>query len=415
MMKYHILAATLLAPASIALPSAAYAGDTGPIMIDEGVTLDPMLDARLRYERVDQDNIGLSADALTIRMRPGLELAFADGLSFLAEAEATLGIINDYNSTTNGKAGAYSVVADPQNIELNRLQINYKPSDGSQITMGRQRINIDDQRFVGSVGWRQNEQTFDAVRVQSKLFDVLAVDGTYAISQRSIFGIDAGNRQSMDGNFYFAGAGIETGPVSIKGFAYLIDYDAREAINANSSQTYGVRATAAIPVGPDFKIDLAASYATQSDYGGNVLDYSADYIAASIGTSIMGFGLTGGYEELGASDNPSIAFRTPLATLHKFNGWADSFLTTPANGLRDYYVTVGKKISGIKMLPGLNASVTYHEFDADRSGPNYGSEWDAQLGFKIDPIGVQIKYANYNAKAFGTDTEKLWLQLGYSF
>ena len=415
MMKTRTIATFLFASAVVAVPSSAYASGTGPIVIDDGVTLDPMLNARLRYERVDQDNAGLDADALTIRLRPGVKLAFDDGLSFLAEAEATLGLVNDYNSTTNGKGGLFSVVADPQNIELSRLQLNYETKNGDQITIGRQQINIDDQRFVGSVGWRQNDQTFDAIRAQATLFGALNLDGTYAISQRTIFGVDSGNRQSLDGTFFFAGAGVKTGPVAIKGFAYLLDYDAKEGMSLNSSQSYGVRATADIPLGSDFKLNINASYVTQADYGDNPLDYSADYIAASLGATVMGFGLTGGYEELGAGNNPGIAFRTPLATLHKFNGTADLFLNTPAAGLRDYYVTVGKKLPTVKLLPGLNASVTYHKFEADQGGANYGDEWDAQIGFKIQSIGVLVKYANYNANSFGTDTEKLWLQLGYSF
>ena len=401
--------------AGMLIASPAIAEKSKPSPIGEGVTLAPMLDMRMRYEMVQQDDIGLVADALTIRLRPGLELAFDEGLSILAEAEATLGVINGFNSTTNGKGGRYSVVADPQNIELNRIQLNYRTGDGSQFTVGRQRINLDDQRFVGSVGWRQNEQTFDAVRIQTKLFTLLDLDAVYANSQRTIFGIDAAGRQALDGDFYLAGAGINKGGIGIKGFAYLLDYDQKEGLNANSSQTYGVRATSKWQISPDIKFDLAASYAVQSDYGENILDYSADYISFSVGTAIAGIEVTGGYEELGAGDNPAIAFRTPLATLHKFNGWADIFLTTPPDGLRDYHLTIAKKLSGFKMLPGLNASVTYHEFEADRGGLTYGSEWDAQLGFKLNPVAVQIKYANYNAKTFSTDTEKLWLQVGYSF
>jgi len=412
MIKTRTIASLLLTTTAVALPSVAHAGSTGPIIIDEGVTLDPMFDARLRYERVDQDNIGLDADALTIRLRPGIKLAFEDGLSFLVEADATLSLINDFNSTTNGNGGLFSVVADPENIELTQLVVDYKTKE-SQITLGRQRINLDDQRFVGSVGWRQNDQTFDAVRVQTTVAGV-SLDATYAISQRTIFGIDAGRRQALDGNHLFLGAGYKIGPVKFKGFGYFLEYDADELISGLSSQTVGIRAAGTFPVGKDVKLNFTASYAVQSDYRNNPNDYKADYIAASLGGNLKDFGLAAGYEKLG-SDSGVAAFRTPLATLHKFNGWADIFLATPANGLNDYYATASVKLPGVKLLPGLNAAVTYHKFEADTGGANYGREWDAKIGFKLSKVGVLIKYAIYKAKSLGTDTEKLWVQLGYKF
>jgi len=403
----------LLAGAVLLSPQMASAKAGDPVSIGEGVTLDPIIDARLRYETVDQDNIGLDADAVTVRVRAGAELNLDGGLSFLAEAEGTLGIVNDFNSTTNGNGGQFSVVADPENIELNRIQIKYKSGSGEQVTFGRQRINIDDQRFVGSVGWRQNEQTFDAIRAQAGIGG-LKFDGTYAISARSIFGIDSANRQAFDGNFYFGGIGYKTGPVNLKGFAYLLDYDVSEGINALSSQTYGARAWGAIPVSNDVKVSFDASYATQSDFENNPNNYSADYLAGSLGGSFKGFGLKVGYEELG-SDGGAVAFRTPLATLHKFNGFADVFLATPPAGLRDYYVGATAKIPGVKFLPGLRAGVTYHRFESDVGGIDYGDEIDALIGFKIGPVGALIKYANYNADLFGTDTQRIWFQLGISY
>ena len=48
---------------------------------------------------------------------------------------------------------------------------------------------------------------------------------------------------------------------------------------------------------------------------------------------------------------PFTSFQTLLATLHKFQGWADKFLTTPPNGIRDLYGSAGytlKKAVGLK-------------------------------------------------------------------
>jgi hypothetical protein len=280
--------------------------------------------------------------------------------------------------------------------------------DGTGVTLGRQRIILDNARFVGNVGWRQNEQTFDAVRGQAK-FGPVTLDATYSNSQRTIFGADSPN-EHFDGDLVLLNGGAKLAGVDVKAFAYVLDYDARAAF---SSQTYGVLAKGAVPLGP-VKLEYLASLATQADHGTNPVSYRAEYISAELGAGVAGFALKAGYEELG-SDGGAAAFQTPLATLHAFNGWADLFLTTPATGLRDYYATVGRKI-GLPFLPGgLNAGVTYHEFDSDAGGLDYGSEWDASLGFKLGPVGMLAKVADYDARGFGVDTRKVWLQAEFVF
>src|SRR3546814_3346604 len=126
----------------------------------------------------------------------------------------------------------------PENIELNRIQLQYMGIAGTVLTVGRQRINLDDQRFVGSVGWRDNEQTFDAVRIENSSIKNLKIDLTYAWSDRTIWGIDGfgANQQAVSGDNFLANAGYKTPFGTLPGFAYLVDQD--EAIGlGQSSQT----------------------------------------------------------------------------------------------------------------------------------------------------------------------------------
>ncbi|MCP1471616.1 hypothetical protein J3E64_003327 [Sphingobium sp. OAS761] len=378
--------------------------------VGEGLTLTPSIDARLRYEHVDQDNALDNAGALTVRVRPGLTLGTSSGFSVLVEGEGLLAISEKYNSTTNGKTG-FSAVPDPQNIELNRAQIQYK-GKGFTLTGGRQRINLDDQRFVGSVGWRQNEQTFDAVTGEATVGPVM-LNATYAWSDRTIFGIDAGPREAFSGNYFFLGAGAKAGPVTFKAFSYLLDQDEAARLTM-SSQTYGLRAGAALPISKIAKLSLTGSYAHQSDYQQNPVSYSADYYMGEVALSVRNVTLTGNYEVLG-SDKGAFAFQTPLATGHKFQGWADLFLTTPAKGVRDLNAGLSAKFPKQKALPGLNAAVIYHDFRSDVGSLHYGTEWDAQIGFKVWKTALLLKYADYNAKAFGVDTKKLWIQLDWAY
>jgi hypothetical protein len=375
--------------------------------IGDGVTLDPILAARLRYEAVDQDNIAAGADAVTARVRAGFELK-SGPIFFLAEAEGTLALVDDFNDTLPGNGvEPFPVVADPDNLEINRLQLGYM-KDGTGVTLGRQRIQLDNQRFVGNVGWRQNEQTYDAVRAQGK-FGQFTFDATYSVSQRTVFGVDSPN-QHFDGDFVFLNGGVDTKAVDGKLFAYLLDYDTRLAF---SSQTYGFLVNGELPIAGFGRLSGLASYASQHDYRANPVDYGADYINAQLGLAFSGFTVTAGYEELG-SDRGIAAFQTPLATLHAFNGWADLFLTTPANGLRDYYGGVSKTFA-VAALPGLKFDLIYHEFDSDFGGLDYGSEWDASLGVKLGPVSLLAKYANYEASDFAVDTQKAWLQAEINF
>ena len=204
MRKILLAAAACAAPIAVACP--AYAAEpkfADPVKVGDGLMLDPILDARLRYEHVDQP--ATDADAVTLRLRAGFELRHAASkLALLAEAEGTLALGKDYNAfpyaaASSQRRTAFSVIPDPENIELNRLQLQYK-GKAVTVTVGRQRINLDDQRWVGAVGWRQNEQTFDAARIEAK-FGPVSFDGTYAISQRTIWGYQGEGRSAFDGGW----------------------------------------------------------------------------------------------------------------------------------------------------------------------------------------------------------------------
>lgn len=410
-------AAQLVTPFPIPAPPPASAG-VAPITIADGLTLKPLADLRIRYENVHQDGIAKDADAVTARLRPGVELATRSGFSALVEAEGTLPIDPDYNSSTNGRT-AYAGVSDPRNVELNRAQVQYR-SKAVTITAGRQLIALDDQRFVGPAAWRQNEQTFDAVRVEAKAIGPFFADVAYSWSDRTIYGITADKlpatstvKQAIGGDNVFAGAGVKLGPLTAKGFAYLVDQDA-PGRQIFSSQTYGIRASAKVPAGP-LTVNLLGSYARQSDYSSNPTHYAASYWIVEGSTSVRGVGATVGYEVLGADGGgANTSFQTPLASLHKFNGYADKFTVTPADGLTDLYATVAYTLPGFRLLPGLAAGVTYHRFDSDRSTRRYGDEWDPQVSFRLHTVGVLVKYATYTADTFATDTRKFWIELDWT-
>src|SRR5438552_16718175 len=296
-----------------------------------GVTVKPLLDLRLRWENVDQDGIAQDANAVTLRARTGAEVTLGD-FRLLGEAESTMPFAERYFSGLNGKT-KFPLIADPGNFELNRFQLQYRGVKDLVVTAGRQRINIEDQRFVGAAGWRQNEQAFDAARVEYGTPKGLQLDLTYAWSDRTIWGIEGtGARQTaISGDNIFAVASYPTPVGKLSGFAFLVDQDEAAVQSFRlSSQTYGARLAGSRPLSKSVKLTYALSYARQSDYHRNPNDYSSNYYLIDAGLEIAAVKFGAGYEVLGADKGaPFTSFQTPLATLRKFQGWADKFLTTP--------------------------------------------------------------------------------------
>lgn len=390
---------------------------TGSPALAQQVDIKPLVDLRLRHEFVDQEGLGRNADATTLRLRAGAEASFG-AFRLLAEGEGNVPIVHDYDSGLNGKT-SYPLVSDPKNLELNRLQLQYRGIPRLVVTGGRQRILIEDQRFAGNSGWRQNEQTFDAVRAEYGDPKGLRADLVYSWSVRTIWGREGSGarQQAVGGNYVFANIGHRTPVGNLSAFAILIDQDERiVSLYRQSSKTVGVRLAGARPLSNMVKLTYAASIATQADYKRNPNDYRSTYLLTEAGVETGPWKLGVGRELLGADGGIAFtSFQTPLATLHKFNGWADKFLTTPANGLRDLYASGGygwKKVLG---FDSIGPTITYHRYTSDRLSQHYGNEWNGIVAARKGRLTATAKLARYDADEFATDTTKAWLQLEWAY
>jgi hypothetical protein len=306
---------------------------------------------RYRYENVDEDNANKNADASTLRSRITVNTGKFNNFSATIEVDdvSTIGA-DDYNSTTNGN-GQYSVVADPTGTEVNQASITYQQGM-AKFTLGRQRVVLDDQRFVGGVAWRQNEQTYDGYRLVLTPNDNFKIDASYIHNVNRIFGEDSPN-SDLDGDVILINANYQINKAhKLVGFYYGMEFDNNAAF---SNDTYGFTYNGKLAISDKNKIALKAGFASQSDAGDNPTDYDADYLTAEAMFITPAFGLGAGYELLGSDDSIK-AFQTPLATLHKFNGFADKFLGTPADGLEDVYVKATTKINGVKL------AAIYHDY-----------------------------------------------------
>ncbi len=381
----------------------------------QSVTLSPLLDARSRYEHVEQDGIARYADALTVRVRAGVE-AKAGALSALVEGQGNLTVIDRYFDGLNG-VQTRPLVADPQDIALYRAQLRYA-GKGVALTAGRQRIALDDERFVGAIAFRNNGQTFDAVRAELTPAARLKVDVSYAWAQRTIWGIDGrgARQQAVSGDNVLANLGYQTRLGTLTGFAYLVDQDEAAVQGYRlSSQTYGGRFSGSHPLSRAAKLSYQLSYARQRDWHRNPNRYAADYYLADVGLAVAALKLGAGYEVLGAADGVALtSFQTPLATAFKFQGWADKFLTTPPDGVRDLYGSVGYGLKTGTRLGTIAVQAVYHRFDSDRLVRRYGDEIDLLASAKVGRSALSVRYADYRADRFATDTRKLWLQADWT-
>jgi len=378
-------------------------GDWGKITIN----------LRYRLEHVNQDGVG-TANGDPIRLRLGyLSPQFA-GFQGFAEYEGNTPVfMDDFNDKRNGKT-AYAVIADPSKGELNQGWLSYSGIPDTVLKAGRQRINLDNQRFIGAVAWRQMEQTFDSVNLFNASFENFSANVSYVWNVRTILSQNV-NMNSPLLNVKYGIKDIG----DIVGYGYWLDYndadDSGPFDYAFSTQTYGIRFNGKAAMNATMSLLYTAEYAAQTDFADNNANYNAGYFhfvggvqlpnKDSMLTNIIG---KIGYEVL-ESDN-GVSFKTPLGTNHKFNGWADMFLTTPENGLRDTYAMASSTVAGVKL------DLFYHDFRADSGGADYGTEFDAKLTKKFGKhYNLQAVYANYNSDEFKTDTEKIWLQATMSF
>jgi hypothetical protein len=381
----------------------------------------PLVDVRLRYEDVEQTGIVENAHAETLRARLGaLTGKFLD-TQLLAEGEAMMRFDRDYRPD-NAVASytRYPVVADPENYGLNRLALINTSLPQTTITVGRQRIILDDQRFVGNSNWRQNEVTFDAVRLVNQSITNLTVDLTFLDKVHRLYGADS-PQGTYKGDNYLANVAYQLPIGKLTAFAYVLDFDPIQGLSGaldprrGSTGTYGGRFAGTWPVA-HIQFGYLVSYAWQESRADNPLTFTNDYFLGELSATVRSFKLAVGEEVM--QGNGTIGFITPLATLHLFEGWADKFLTTPANGIKDPHASLAWNGAHLLGLDALSATVIYHSFHAERLNTNYGSECDLALSAKWHHYAALLQYANYTADratpiAVARNTSKFWAQLEY--
>ena len=384
-----------------ATPACAAAAEVAP-----GMQLE--WNARLRQETVDDDAFARGADASTLRLRAGLRLHAASGFDALLEGEG-IAAAGAYNSGANGRTDRPAII-DPGGVELNQAWVGWR-NQAFGATAGRQRLLFDNQRWIGNSGWRQNEQTFDALALEFAPRADVALRYAFLDRVHRVNGDDARDPLARERalSTHLVHATWKPGRQQLAGYGYL--HEDRD-VAAASSATWGLRWSGSHPFGETgFGWTLEA--ARQRDYANAPQTFSHAYWLLEPALTVRGVTARIGWEHLGGDG--AHALQAPLGTLHAFNGWADKFLVTPADGLDDRYLGLGGAFGRERAGARAAWQFSWHDYRADHGNARLGREWNASLSVPLaSGVNAMLKYADYRADAYAADTRKLWLQLEYS-
>jgi len=364
-----------------------------------------IVDSRYRVESADEDGFDENALASTLRVRGGFETGVWNGFSAVAEAELVRPIGNEqFNSTTNGNP-QYPIVADPKTTEVNQAYFYYRRNQ-LHVIAGRQVLPVQNERFLGSVDFRQNQQTYDALMLMHRGASGLIVAYGYMDRIRRFLSDDNPvgdvdmNAHTLHIEYPFANGN------TITGYTHLLDMRT-PPLTSRSHRNIGIRYTGTFD-SPFAKWLYHLEYADQSSYSDGASTIDADYYRVEFGPRFANqWLLLAGLENLGGDG--TYGFQTPFATGHAYNGRADKFAAgTPPDGLRDSYLSLRVPVGG------TTVELAYHQFDSDQGGIDYGNEIDLILSHRFkDHFQLVFELAEYRANSFATDTTRISASIRY--
>lgn len=391
-----------------------------------------MTNFRFRYEYADLEGKPKTAHAPTLRSLIGWQTAPFHNFSVGVQIIDVSKLDNRYDDRELGDPergkGDYPIIADPAHTDINQLFVDWTGIKNTRVRLGRQVVNLDNVRFIGDIAFRQVMQVFDGISLLNKSIPdteifVAHFDRIKQISTR----LQKGDLEVVNVKYRLSPA------ESITGYGYFSRFDKPTVANTSvlgagtnqSNKTLGLRLDGSRKLSDDWRWLYTAEYAKQTDYSGGDSRIDAHYARAGIGAGYQSWYARIDHEKL-SSNNGQYAFQTPMGTNHLFQGWADHFLVTPREGIRDTYLTLGGK-----PMEKLALYAEYHVLNADEnfakfgggSGDHYGREFDFSATYNVSSqFFLKAEYANFREKdrvaaAAGrkADLERIWLTAMYTF
>lgn len=371
----------------------------------------PTFQIHFSYEYSDLDNTADldPAEGLIIRTRLGYRTADFKGMSAYLQFHNVSFLMDDFSWPGGGNNSCYGI-ADPDGTRVHQAFVDFSLGEHAILRTGRQEINLDDARFIGDLDFRQNGQSFDAVKftftgIRNNEFSISYVTRVNTILLTHV---------QPDQLFLVHDTYKPNAKLSITAFAYLLDTKS-EAVDSRDSATYGTRI-----VTDRGRFHLDFTYALQSDFADSE-QHDGDMIMATSTWKIGNWKIGGGANIFSGQDGDTLPFDTLCSSAHAFNGWADQFAGsnggTVINGLQDVFVQAATTFQGIEFL------TVFHWFDTTDENTydgSYGTELDILFHKQFTKeLSAQVKLAFYDAEDQENnptvDENVLWVRLNYRF
>jgi hypothetical protein len=341
----------------------------------------------------------------------------------LGERTSAEGVSGETNNVNMHEA--YMLLSNPFGIE------------GAILKIGRQEVNLGNQRLVGSVGWSQAGRSLDGILAgYSSDYGLAAV--FYGKLNDTTNRFDAWvipNSDANDTNLFVATWQGKLNPFGIGGTYEVTDIYVNGAGSFNINTLYG-RVTPVIDLGAaKAKANVEAAFQSGDDGSGN--NYGGYFFSVGGGATFtdvvakpsvfVGYDYYSGDD---GKDNDIDAFWSVLPTAHKWLGFADqiwapnfykfngAFPTTTSEGITDLYVKLSAKpLAKVATLAHVHYFQTAE--DNDNSGKTAATEVDLQAKYKYSKnLCFTIGYEFFNpddALGNGDSIHHLWLQADLKF
>ncbi len=351
---------------------------------------------RTRFQQ-NNEHVANKASALTTRLVLQSTFTLDEDEEWLVtiQPNAVFTWHDDYSSVANNNE--HAIIPDPDGLSLTRANIRYQNNEDISLTLGRQPLSFDNERFVGSDDFWQTPQTFNAIKFDYN--DELNWHFQWAYTDRvqRIFGRDSKvtlpiddpryseenpfrpsyelGQQALHSNLFNLAYKSEGGSKFVA-YSYWINNPLK---HVQSSKTLGLRIT------DEFKPKLikyfyTAEYALQKDAYDNPVDYQTWYSLFELKAQYKSHSLQLGLENKAddaLENGRSFSFHMPLGSKHKFLGWVDAFYGgSDYNSFRDLYISYqGRKNK-------LRWKAVAHSFENYRTKEQLGYELNLELAYR---------------------------------
>jgi hypothetical protein len=359
-------------------------------------------DYRLRLEVQDRSDSPDQAMLLSASTRVGFETPLNDALTALLEFEGVSPIARTISASASSPI-------EGAGIEVNRAQVSLD-AGALNLVIGRQAISWDDERLVGTIAFRQNQQSFDAVTARY-------ISPTWTLEASQVWRVNkvdafAANRQeqSSGATLLRLSSSSPLGWLSLYGGQIGQSLD-RDRL-AGNSRTVGISLDGRRPIGAVtllWKLDGAEQSIGRHSANTASPGYRRARFSVEGSRTAVSFGREVLDTDRGASFQPT------LGSKRSFQGFAGVFARTPDFGVADTHLELRSVIGNFTPISNLSVLVRAHNFRSASGDMPLGSELDAGIAATLGVHRLSVEFAQFESQGFASDSRALWFTVGRRF